>query len=559
MWTTCLVFFQTALLPGYAYSDFSVRRLGAARAGPNGISCCWSRRLAALPIIPGALWKPDRTRRIRSGSSWGCSLATIGLPYFLLSTTSPLIQAWFARSHPGRSPYRLFALSNLASMLALLGYPFLLEPWVATCAAGLGMVRRLRGLRPAVRGSRIARLRDPSFRAMPAAAAPATGEAPARLRRSRGSSLWCALAATSSVPAAGRHQPHHAEHCRRSVPVDRCRCRCTSSPSSSASRASALVPARGLPGPCAARARRHGLDAGRPAAHARAGAPARRLLHRVLPGVHVLPRRARDLQAGAALPHALLPDDLAWAARLARCSSAIVAPLRASRLLRPRHRARRSARCCSCGGHGRDTIVSSAAGYGLACCSPPACGFWSVVRSSSRTRVADVAQFLRRAARPGLRKRPKRDRRRTPDPRHDHARQAVPVTPSFATEPTSYYTRNSGIGRLIEAMHPREAADPRGRDRARHRHARRLWFARETSTASTTSIRTSSTSRSRDFTYLEATARQRSRSSLGDARLIARARAAAAIRRPRHRRVLERRDPGAPHHPGGRSTCTSGT
>src|SRR5204863_4085067 len=58
--------------------------------------------------------------------------ATIGLPYFLLSTTSPLVQAWFAKSYPGRSPYRLFALSNLASMLALLGYPFALEPWVTT-------------------------------------------------------------------------------------------------------------------------------------------------------------------------------------------------------------------------------------------------------------------------------------------------------------------------------------------------------------------------------------------------------------------------------------------
>ncbi len=58
--------------------------------------------------------------------------ATIGLPYFLLSSTSPLIQAWFAREFPGSSPYRLFALSNFASMLALLGYPFLFEPWLAS-------------------------------------------------------------------------------------------------------------------------------------------------------------------------------------------------------------------------------------------------------------------------------------------------------------------------------------------------------------------------------------------------------------------------------------------
>ena len=62
----------------------------------------------------------------------GLLALTVGLPYFLLSTTSPLVQSWFARRFPGRSPYRLFALSNLASMLALAGYPFALEPWVTT-------------------------------------------------------------------------------------------------------------------------------------------------------------------------------------------------------------------------------------------------------------------------------------------------------------------------------------------------------------------------------------------------------------------------------------------
>ena len=55
--------------------------------------------------------------------------ATVGLPYFLLSSTSPLVKSWFARAFPGSSPYRLFALSNFASMSALLGYPFLIEPW----------------------------------------------------------------------------------------------------------------------------------------------------------------------------------------------------------------------------------------------------------------------------------------------------------------------------------------------------------------------------------------------------------------------------------------------
>src|SRR5207302_9001947 len=88
---------------------------------------------ALLPIVPGAQWKPLGSEN-PSLLILGLLAATIGLPYFLLSTTSPLVQAWFARSFPGKSPYRLFALSNLASMLALLGYPFLLEPWITTRA-----------------------------------------------------------------------------------------------------------------------------------------------------------------------------------------------------------------------------------------------------------------------------------------------------------------------------------------------------------------------------------------------------------------------------------------
>ena len=53
----------------------------------------------------------------------------MGLPYFLLAATSPLVQAWFAQARPGENPYRLFAVSNLASLVALLGYPFLVEPF----------------------------------------------------------------------------------------------------------------------------------------------------------------------------------------------------------------------------------------------------------------------------------------------------------------------------------------------------------------------------------------------------------------------------------------------
>src|SRR6185436_10022428 len=54
--------------------------------------------------------------------------ATIGLPYFVLSSTGPLLQQWFSRTHPGASPYRLYALSNVGSLLALVSFPFLFEP-----------------------------------------------------------------------------------------------------------------------------------------------------------------------------------------------------------------------------------------------------------------------------------------------------------------------------------------------------------------------------------------------------------------------------------------------
>ena len=130
VWTTCLVFFQAALLAGYAYSDFVVRRL-AAPAQLKLHTLLLVASVAVLPIIPGAHWKPTGAE----SPSWlilGLLAATIGLPYFLLSTTSPLVQVWYARARPGASPYRLFALSNLASMLALVGYPFLLEPWAPT-------------------------------------------------------------------------------------------------------------------------------------------------------------------------------------------------------------------------------------------------------------------------------------------------------------------------------------------------------------------------------------------------------------------------------------------
>jgi len=130
VWTTCLVFFQFLLLFGYAYSDWTTRKLAPRRQIVVHVVLL-AASLASLPIIPDAAWKPhgddDPTWRIL-----GLLAATIGLPYFLLSTTGPLVQAWFARSFPAGTVYRLFALSNFASLLALIAYPFAIEPWVTT-------------------------------------------------------------------------------------------------------------------------------------------------------------------------------------------------------------------------------------------------------------------------------------------------------------------------------------------------------------------------------------------------------------------------------------------
>jgi hypothetical protein len=130
VWTLCLVFFQSLLTGGYAYSDWTTRRLGKRSQAALHLGLL-ALSLISLPIVAGDRWKPAGGEE----PSWrilGLLGTTIGLPYFLLSTTSPLAQTWFAQRFPQRAAYRLFALSNLASLAALVSYPFAIEPWVPT-------------------------------------------------------------------------------------------------------------------------------------------------------------------------------------------------------------------------------------------------------------------------------------------------------------------------------------------------------------------------------------------------------------------------------------------
>lgn len=130
VWATCLVFFQSALLLGYFYADVTTRRLSpnrqsAAHLGLLLVSLLW------LPIAPQMFWRSH----VQVDPAWrilGLLTFSIGLPFVLLSATSPLLQTWYARRTSSRSPYHLFALSNLASLLALLSFPFVIEPHLSS-------------------------------------------------------------------------------------------------------------------------------------------------------------------------------------------------------------------------------------------------------------------------------------------------------------------------------------------------------------------------------------------------------------------------------------------
>jgi hypothetical protein len=125
VWSAAMMFFQLSLLAGYAYAHILGRAKAQAQVLVHGALLAFSCLL--LPILPADSWKPDGADdpTLRIVLLLG---ATIGLPYFILSSTSPLLQLWYVRRTGSQVPYRLFALSNFGSMLALLSFPFLVEP-----------------------------------------------------------------------------------------------------------------------------------------------------------------------------------------------------------------------------------------------------------------------------------------------------------------------------------------------------------------------------------------------------------------------------------------------
>ncbi|MGB0259575.1 MAG: ferrichrome ABC transporter permease, partial [Coraliomargarita sp.] len=121
VWSTCMLFFQVGLLLGYAYAHLLSNTLSPKRQAYVHVPLLLLS-LFLLPITPGDHLKPT------DGSSPELGvilllLSTVGIPYMIVSSTGPLLQHWFSRSYPDRSPYRLYSLSNVGSLLGLITYP----------------------------------------------------------------------------------------------------------------------------------------------------------------------------------------------------------------------------------------------------------------------------------------------------------------------------------------------------------------------------------------------------------------------------------------------------
>jgi hypothetical protein len=126
VWSTCMLFFQVVLFAGYVYAHLTTQYLTPRKQAVLHI-CLLVVAACLLPITPDDLWKPTPDMH-PTGRIVLLLTACVGLPYFILSSTGPLLQRWFSLQAPGQSPYRLYALSNIGSLLALVSYPFFFEP-----------------------------------------------------------------------------------------------------------------------------------------------------------------------------------------------------------------------------------------------------------------------------------------------------------------------------------------------------------------------------------------------------------------------------------------------
>lgn len=135
VWTTCMLVFQVLLVLGYAYAHLVVARLSPSRQRAVHLAALGLALLVLAAqamawgslVLPPPSWKPTGSA-LPTWAIVRLLAATVATAFLVLSATGPLIQGWFARTHPGASPYRLYALSNLGSLLGLVTYPVLIEP-----------------------------------------------------------------------------------------------------------------------------------------------------------------------------------------------------------------------------------------------------------------------------------------------------------------------------------------------------------------------------------------------------------------------------------------------
>jgi MFS family permease len=143
VWSTVLLFFQVLLTGGYAYAYWLIERVGTKRQITLHISLITFVLLLLIllsiiwesPVMPDSSWKSQNVNAPIL-DIFRLLVASVGLPYFILAANGPLMQAWFSRRFPERSYARLYALSNLGSLLGLLAYPVLIEPSLPLSSQG---------------------------------------------------------------------------------------------------------------------------------------------------------------------------------------------------------------------------------------------------------------------------------------------------------------------------------------------------------------------------------------------------------------------------------------
>jgi hypothetical protein len=138
IWTVNLLFFQAALFFGYLYAHWTTKRLSSSLQMFLHVALLAAAAvlLLVVPVVPADAWRPNGSEH-PTAKIVTILAACVGLPYLMLASTAPLVQVWFGRANPGRSPYRLYALSNVGSLGALVSYPLVVEPQIGLMRQGV--------------------------------------------------------------------------------------------------------------------------------------------------------------------------------------------------------------------------------------------------------------------------------------------------------------------------------------------------------------------------------------------------------------------------------------